>query len=63
MTEMIDFVGNPMRTVLPLFLQDKSTKKYIIWATDPPDNVGEDVTDKSQITVDQIAGSKWKYRK
>lgn len=51
---MIDFVGNPMRTVLPLLLQDKSTKKYIIWATDPPDNIGEDVTDKSQITEDQL---------
>lgn len=54
MTKMIDFVGNPMRTVLPLLLQDKSTKKYIIWATDPPDNIGEDVTDKSQITEDQL---------
>lgn len=51
---MIDFVGNPMRTVLPLLLQDKSTKKHIIWATDPPDNIGEDVTDKSQITMEQL---------
>lgn len=54
MTIMIDFVGNQMRTVLPLLLQDKSTKKHIIWATDPPNGVGEDVTDKSQITVDQL---------
>lgn len=54
MTKMIDFVGNPMRTVLPLLLQDKSTKKHIIWATDPPDNIGEDVTDKSQITMEQL---------
>ena len=54
MVKMIDFVGNPMRTVLPILLQDKSTKKHIIWATDPPNGVGEDVTDKSQITVDQL---------
>lgn len=54
MVKMIDFVGNPMRMVLPILLQDKSTKKHIIWATDPPVDVGEDVTDKSQITVEQL---------
>lgn len=54
MVKMIDFIGNPIRMVLPILLQDKSTKKNIIWATDPPDGVGEEVTDKSQITVEQL---------
>lgn len=51
---MIDFIDNPIRAVLSILLQDKSTKKNIIWATDPPNEMGEDVTDKSQITVEQL---------
>ena len=34
-----------------LLLQDKSTKKNIIWATDPPEALLPNVTDRSQITA------------
>ena len=54
MVKRIDFTGYPIGTVLPLLLQDKSTKKNIIWATDPPFGVDDDITDKSQITMEQL---------
>ena len=54
MVKKIDFIGYPIRAVLPVLLQDKSTKKNIIWATDPPVDVGDDITDKSQITIEQL---------
>ena len=43
------------RTLLEILLQDKTTKKNIIWATDPPEELQtvmyEPVTDRSQITA------------
>ncbi len=36
MEKLIDFESYPMNKALKVLLQDKSTKKNIIWATDPP---------------------------
>lgn len=34
MEKLIDFEAYPVRMTLPILLQDKTTKKNIIWATD-----------------------------
>lgn len=47
--KLIDFSSYQIKTALPVLLQDKSTKKNIIWATDPPESSLK-ITDKSQIT-------------
>lgn len=47
--KLIDISNYPVRNVLGLLLQDKSTKKNIIWATDTYEEYGEDFTDKAQI--------------
>ena len=53
MEKLIDISSYPVANVLDLLLQDKSTKKNIIWATDTYEELGEGFTDKVQI----IAGS------
>ncbi len=55
MEKLIDFESYPMNKALKVLLQDKSTKKNIIWATDPPPNlIGMEYSDRSQITINQI---------
>lgn len=54
MEKLVDFECYPVKKALKILLQDKSTKKNIIWATDPPDLVGMEYSDKSQITISQI---------
>ena len=54
MEKLIDFEYYPVKKALKILLQDKSTKKNIIWATDPPDLVGMEYSDRSQITINQI---------
>ena len=47
--KLIDIGSYPVVNVLDLLLQDKSTKKNIIWATDTYEELGEDFTDKVQM--------------
>lgn len=54
MEKLVDFECYPVKKALKILLQDKSTKKNIIWATDPPDLVGIEYSDRSQITINQI---------
>ena len=51
MEKLIDFECYPVKKALKLLLQDKSTKKNIIWATNPPDLVGIEYSDRSRITI------------
>jgi len=56
--QLIDFHAPEVQAVLDTLLKDKSTGKNIIWATDPPEELQtvmyEPVTDKSQITTQQL---------
>lgn len=54
MDKLIDFSSYPVRVALNVLLQDKSTKKNIIWATDPPEALLSNITDKSQIMPEQV---------
>ena len=58
MEQLIDFRAPEVQAVLDTLLKDKSTGKNIIWATDPPEELQtvmyEPVTDKSQITTQQL---------
>lgn len=54
MERLIDFHAPEVQAVLPLLLEDKSTKRNIIWATDPPEELREAADDKSEITVQQL---------
>ena len=58
MEQLIDFHAPEVQAVLNTLLKDKSTGKNIIWATDPPEELQtvmyEPVTDKSQITAQQL---------
>ena len=58
MEQLIDFHAPEVQAVLDTLLKDKSTGKNIIWATDPPEELQtvmyESVTDKSQITTQQL---------
>ena len=58
MEQLIDFHTPEVQAVLDTLLKDKSTGKNIIWATDPPEELQtvmyEPVTDKSQITTQQL---------
>ena len=58
MEQLIDFHAPKVQAVLDTLLKDKSTGKNIIWATDPPEELQtvmyEPVTDKSQITAQQL---------
>ena len=50
MEKLIDISCYPVANVLNVLLQDKSTKKNIIWATDTYEEYGPGFTDKEQIT-------------
>lgn len=54
MEKLIDISSYPVANVLDLLLQDKSTKKNIIWATDTYDELGEGFTDKVQMDVNSL---------
>lgn len=58
MKQLIDFHAPEVQAVLDTLLEDKSTGKNIIWATDPPEELQtvmyEPVTDKSPITAQQL---------
>lgn len=52
--KLIDISSYPVINVLDLLLQDKSTKKNIIWATDTYEEFGEEFTDKVQIDANAL---------
>ena len=52
--KLIDISSYPVINVLDLLLQDKSTKKNIIWATDTYEELGEDFTDKVQMRAHSL---------
>lgn len=54
MEKLIDISSYPVSNVLDLLLQDKSTKKNIIWATDTYEELGEGFTDKVQMNVNLL---------
>ena len=58
MEQLIDFHAPEVQAVLDTLLKDRPTGKNIIWATDPPEELQtvmyEPVTDKSQITTQQL---------
>ena len=51
-TPLIDFSDPCLRTFLPALLQDHTTGKNIIWATDPPPELGVGFAD--EITLEQL---------
>ena len=54
MEKLIDISSYPVIKVLDVLLQDKSTKKNIIWATDTYEELGEGFTDKVQMNADTL---------
>lgn len=54
MEKLIDISSYPVANVLDLLLQDKSTKKNIIWATDTYEEFGEGFTDKVQMNANSL---------
>lgn len=49
MGRLIDIASPPVAPLLDLLLQDKSTKRNIIWATDTYEELGHGFSDKEQI--------------
>lgn len=55
MDELISLKSYPVYNTLRILLQDKTTKKNIIWATNSYElQLGDDYDDKKQITVDAL---------
>lgn len=54
MKKLIDITAYPIRDVLPILLQDKTTKKNIIWATETYADYG--VHEKDQMTTVYLLG-------
>ncbi|WP_416176936.1 Eco57I restriction-modification methylase domain-containing protein [Dialister sp.] len=54
MDKLIDVTDPLVRAVLPILLQDKTTKRNIIWATDTYADYGEGFFDKQEITVPRL---------
>ena len=54
MEKLIDISSYPVANVLDLLLQDKSTKKNIMWATDTYEDLGEGFTDRVQINATSL---------
>ena len=50
MEKLIDIQSGPVAPLLDLLLEDKSTKKNIIWATDTYEELGQGFTDKEPIS-------------
>ncbi len=53
--ELINLVDYPVSNVLPLLLEDKTTKENIIFATDGYCELGEDYAAKAHITAEKLA--------
>lgn len=51
---LIDISSYPIANVLDLLLEDKSTQKNIIWATDTYEVLGEGFSDKEPLTADAL---------
>lgn len=52
MDELISLKSYPVHNTLRILLQDKTTKKNIIWTTNSYElQLGDDYDDKKQITV------------
>lgn len=49
MGTLIDFSDQCLRMFLPVLLQDHTTGKNIIWATDPPPELGVGFADERKI--------------
>lgn len=57
MEELISLKSYPIHTTLKILLQDKTTKKNIIWATNSYElQLGTDYDDKKQITIGALTG-------
>ena len=56
MKELIQLQSFPVQTTLKILLQDKTTKKNIIWATSSYKMFGEQYADDKQITVEALTG-------
>ena len=54
MEKLIEISSYPIANVLDLLLQDKSTKKNIIWATDTYEEFGEEFSDKVQMNASSL---------
>lgn len=54
MEKLIDIGSYPVVNMLDLLLQDKTTKKNIIWATDSYEELGEVFTDKAQMNAHSL---------
>ncbi len=54
MEKLIDISSYPVAQVLDVLLQDKTTKKNIIWATDTYEELGEEFTDKAQLDANAL---------
>ncbi len=54
MEKLIDITSYPVANVLDLLLQDKSTKKNIIWATDTYEEYGEGFADTAQMSANAL---------
>ena len=52
--KLIDISSYPVTQVLDVLLQDKTTKKNIIWATDTYEELGEEFTDKVQLNTNAL---------
>ena len=56
LTNLIQMNQVPVRPVLPILLQDKTTKKNIIWATGSYKDLGSEYADDVQMTADALVG-------
>ena len=54
MEKLIDIGSAPVAPLLDILLQDKSTKKNIIWVTNTYEEYGNGFTDKEQIDRDLL---------
>ena len=54
--KIIDLNSAPIKVALPRLLQDKTTKKNIIWATTSYEEFGVEYKDNKQITIGSLTG-------
>lgn len=57
MQKLIDINDYHVKELMPILLQDKSTKKNIIWATDAYESYGPEFNDKNNITMEVLFGN------
>ena len=56
LTNLIQMNEFPVRPVLPILLQDKTTKKNIIWATGSYAAKGAEYGNDTQMTINALIG-------